>query len=106
MYFSKQLHAKLNQAPRKAHFEDHTWIDSDQGKKINGRRSAPLAPHHQELQISRQTMSNYHDHQSRNGQQRNFDLSPNKQHRVFVLLKFDLIKNFVVLLIENHLVVQ
>ena len=48
---------------------------------------APLAPHHQELQMSRQTMSNYHDHHSQNGQQRNFDSSPNKQHRTFVLIQ-------------------
>ncbi|CAF1487096.1 unnamed protein product [Adineta steineri] len=47
----------------------------------NGRRSAPLAPHQQELQINRQPMSNYHDHHSRYEQQRNFESSPNKPNR-------------------------
>ncbi|CAF4021276.1 unnamed protein product [Rotaria sp. Silwood2] len=82
---NKQLHATLNQAPRKTHFEDQAWINVDQRKqmntKSNGRRSAPLAPHHQELQMSRQSIHNYQDHHSRNGQQRNFDVSPNRQQR-------------------------
>jgi hypothetical protein len=82
----------LNQAPRKAHFEDHEWINDDQkkqinGKSSNGRRSTPLAQHHQELQMKKQPMYNYPDHQPRNGQQRNFDGSSNKQHRMFVLFK-------------------
>ncbi|CAF4783778.1 unnamed protein product [Rotaria sp. Silwood1] len=82
---NKQLHATLNQAPRKTHFEDQAWINDDQRKqmsmKSNGRRIAPLPPHHQELQISKQSIHNYHDHHLRNGQQRNFDISPNRQHR-------------------------
>ncbi len=79
MYFSKQIHATLNQAPRKTHFEDHAWIHHDQKNQNNGRRSAPLAPHQQELQMNKQIM-NHHPH-SRNGQQRH---SPNRQHRTCV----------------------
>jgi len=82
--FSKQLHTIFSQAPRKPHFEDQAWINNDQRKQINGRRSAPLAQHNQELQRSRQPMYNYPDHHIKNGQQRNFDVSPNKQHRMFV----------------------
>ncbi|CAF1342463.1 unnamed protein product [Rotaria sordida] len=83
---NKQLHATLNQAPRKTHFEDQAWINNDKKKQINIKsnthRSVPLAPHHQELQMSRQPIYNYHDHHLRNEQQRNIDISSsNRQHR-------------------------
>ncbi|CAF1147905.1 unnamed protein product [Adineta steineri] len=82
---SKQFHTTLNQAPRQPHVDDNAWIRNNQRKTpnghSNGRRSAPLAPHQQELQINRQPMSNYHDHHSRYEQQRNFESSPNKPNR-------------------------
>ena len=92
MYFSKQLHATLNQAPRQTHVDDHAWINHDQRKatngKSNGRRSAPIAPHQQELHTTRQPMSHHHqDQHSKHGQHRSFDLSSNKPHRTFVDLK-------------------
>jgi len=80
IYFSKQIHTTLNQTSRKTHFEDQVWINDDQRKQTNGRRSAPLAQHHQELQRSKQPTY----HHARNGQQRNFDVTPNKQYRTFV----------------------
>ncbi|CAF4074397.1 unnamed protein product, partial [Adineta steineri] len=82
---SKQFHTTLNQAPRQPHVDDNAWIRNNQRKTpnghSNGRRSAPLAPHQQELQINRQPMSNYHEHHSRYEQQRNFESSPNKPNR-------------------------
>ncbi len=86
MCFSKQIHTTLNQAPRKTHFEDQAWMNNDQKKLSNGRRSAPLAQHHPELQLNKQPMYNYPPQHPRNGQQRNLDSSPNRQHRTFVLL--------------------
>ncbi|CAF0960643.1 unnamed protein product [Adineta steineri] len=81
----KQFHTTLNQAPRQPHVDDNAWIRNNQRKTpnghSNGRRSAPLAPHQQELQINRQPMSNYHEHHSRYEQQRNFESSPNKPNR-------------------------
>lgn len=49
--------------------------------KSSARRSAPLGPHHQALQISKQPTYNYQDSHPRNGQHRNFDVSPDRQHR-------------------------
>ncbi len=77
VYFSKQVHTTLNQVPRKTHFEDNTWIKDNQRKQPNGRRSAPLTQHQQQLQMNRQPMYNYPDHPSKNG-----------QYRTFVLLEF------------------
>ncbi|CAF3462205.1 unnamed protein product [Rotaria socialis] len=71
---NKQLHSALNQTPRKTHFHDQILINDESRKQTNvktsGRRSAPLAPPRQELQ-----MFNYQ------GQQRSSNVSPNRQSR-------------------------
>ena len=77
------MHAILNQAPRRTHFEDHTWIHHDQKGQSNGRRSAPIAPHQQDLQMHRQ-ITNQPSH-PRNGQQKQ---SPSRQPRTYVDFEF------------------
>ena len=83
IFSSKQLHTTLNQAPRKSHYDDHSWITDDQrkammtspppsssqlpsynnGRNSNDHRSASLTPHQHDLQIHRQapnTLSMFH----------------------------------------------
>jgi hypothetical protein len=89
---NKQLHTTLNQAPKKSHYEDHSWITDDQrkpmitpplpppppppvsqlssynnGRNNNDRRSASSTSHYQDLQRDKQapkelTMFHYGDH--------------------------------------------
>ncbi|CAF3575548.1 unnamed protein product [Rotaria sp. Silwood1] len=75
---SKQLHTTLNQAPRKSHYDDHSWITDEQrkltatlsapplsqvssynnernGSSSSNRRITPqTSQHHQDLQMNRQ----------------------------------------------------
>ncbi|CAM4810609.1 unnamed protein product [Rotaria magnacalcarata] len=71
---NKQLHSALNQTPRKTHFHDQVLINDEPRRQTNvktsGRRSAPLAPPRQELQLF-----NYQ------GQQISSNVSPNRQPR-------------------------
>jgi hypothetical protein len=88
IFFSKQLHTTLNQAPKKSHYEDHSWITDDQrksmmttpppppasqlssynnGRNNNDRRSASSTSHYPDLERDRQppkelTMFHYGDH--------------------------------------------
>lgn len=56
---SKQIHAKLNQAPRKTHFDDHAWIQHDPEKIPSiDRRTKPLTPRQQEVPNHRQLSRN------------------------------------------------
>ncbi|CAF2999656.1 unnamed protein product [Rotaria sp. Silwood2] len=41
---SKQLHTTLNQAPRKSHYEDHSWITDEQRKPIMTSSAPPPPP--------------------------------------------------------------
>jgi hypothetical protein len=85
---NKQLHTTLNQAPKKSHYDDHSWITDDQrksmmttpppppasqlssynnGRNNNDRRSASSTSHYPDLERDRQppkelTMFHYGDH--------------------------------------------
>ncbi len=91
----------MNQAPRKTHFEDHAWIHHDPKSPSNGRRSAPLAQHQQELQMNRQII-NQPSH-SRNGQQRH---SPSRQYRTYVEFELFFENFFFFVLIENRQIIR
>ncbi|CAF1002928.1 unnamed protein product [Rotaria sordida] len=41
---SKQLHTTLNQAPKKSHYDDHSWITDDQRKPIITSSAPPPPP--------------------------------------------------------------
>ncbi|CAF3822953.1 unnamed protein product [Rotaria magnacalcarata] len=79
---SKQMHATLNQVPKKSQYEDHSWINDEQKKSIissspavpltsrssqlssyndeknvNTRQPSPQTSYHQELQVNKQISS-------------------------------------------------
>ena len=69
---SKQIHAKLNQAPRKTHFDDHVWIQHNREKIPSiDRRSTALNPRQQEVPMHRQPIMT--NQPSRNLQARTYD---------------------------------
>lgn len=60
-FSSKQIHTTLNQVPKKTHYDDHSWINSDQ-KQSNIIPSAPSQPqvvpnHNERIGSARRTAS-------------------------------------------------